>query len=177
MKRRNATTWIEYSVQLAIILILAAILSPVFIRARKNARRTECQSNQKQIFLALQQYTADYNGHLPPRAWSSLIKPYAKERAIFRCPAINSNSGASDYFFNSRFLNRQLGSIQKPQTLILMGDGGDGSTIIPLSDEWFQNGNSPAWRHFEGANYSFVDGHVKWLQANGLKNYLRMVQP
>ncbi len=61
-------TLIELLVVIAIISILAAILFPVFGRARENARRTSCLSNQKQIGLAAQQYAQDYDNGLP--AWS-----------------------------------------------------------------------------------------------------------
>ncbi len=56
-KSRRAFTLIELLVVIAIIAILAAILFPVFARARENARRASCQSNLKQIALGIIQYT------------------------------------------------------------------------------------------------------------------------
>src|SRR5687767_13552480 len=58
-------TLIELLVVIAIIAILAAILFPVFARARENARRASCQSNLKQIALGMIQYTQDYDERLP----------------------------------------------------------------------------------------------------------------
>lgn len=58
-------TLIELLVVIAIIAILAAILFPVFARARENARRSSCMSNMKQIGLGLMQYTQDYDEKLP----------------------------------------------------------------------------------------------------------------
>jgi len=62
--RRNAFTLLELLVVIAIIAILAAILFPVFSRARENARRSSCQSNMKQLGLAATQYMQDFDGQL-----------------------------------------------------------------------------------------------------------------
>src|SRR5690349_4775228 len=62
---RSGFTLIELLVVIAIIALLAAILFPVFARARENARRASCQSNLKQIGLGIMQYTQDYDDRLP----------------------------------------------------------------------------------------------------------------
>lgn len=108
---KKAFTLIELLVVIAIIAILAAILFPVFARARENARRSACQSNLKQIGLGIMQYTQDYDEKLPyfvdapPAAPgggaasynfsltagnpSNEIYPYLKSWQIFRCPSIS----------------------------------------------------------------------------------------
>jgi len=58
---------IELLVVIAIIAILAAILFPVFARAKDKANQTTCLSNLKQIGLAFQMYASDWNGLLPPQ--------------------------------------------------------------------------------------------------------------
>ncbi len=63
---KRAFTLIELLVVIAIIAILAAILFPVFAKARENARRASCTSNVKQIGLAWMMYTQDYDEQFPP---------------------------------------------------------------------------------------------------------------
>ncbi len=95
---KKAFTLIELLVVVAIIAILAAILFPVFARARENARRSSCQSNEKQIGLGLIQYTQDYDERWPAKGrdnvgpWSSAIQPYIKSVQVWDCPS-NPNAG------------------------------------------------------------------------------------
>ncbi len=70
--KRKAFTLIELLVVIAIIAILAAILFPVFARARENARRASCQSNLKQIGLGMMQYTQDYDEKYPQAYYSGV---------------------------------------------------------------------------------------------------------
>lgn len=96
-------TLIELLVVIAIIAILAAILFPVFARARENARRASCLSNLKQIGLGVIQYTQDYDEIYPPRrntppgadtqlySWRTLIYPYVKSTQLFACPSNPNN--------------------------------------------------------------------------------------
>ncbi len=101
---RRAFTLIELLVVIAIIAILAAILFPVFARARENARRSSCQSNLKQIGLGVMQYTQDYDEKMPSArlnpnnqdslggAWPVLINPYVKSYQLFACPSNTRNT-------------------------------------------------------------------------------------
>ncbi len=96
-KPRSAFTLIELLVVIAIIAILAAILFPVFARARENARRSSCSSNMKQIALGIIQYTQDYDEKMPPRSngltgWRVLTQPYLKSTQLFSCPSNPNNS-------------------------------------------------------------------------------------
>lgn len=98
-KRRSAFTLIELLVVIAIIAILAAILFPAFARARENARRASCISNQKQIGLALTMYIQDYDEKLPryrylggpgatvDKSWAQVLYPYIKNSQVFICPS------------------------------------------------------------------------------------------
>src|SRR3954471_3517680 len=94
--RRRGFTLIELLVVIAIIAILAAILFPVFARARENARRSSCQSNLKQLGLGVAQYTQDYDEKFPYAmvsntsydfGWSVIIQPYVKSTQLLQCPS------------------------------------------------------------------------------------------
>jgi len=101
---RRGFTLIELLVVIAIIAILAAILFPVFARAREKARQASCSSNQKQLGLAFMMYAQDYDEMNPylwmlinyPNTtdayyWWEVTQPYIKNTQIFRCP-----SGSND---------------------------------------------------------------------------------
>src|SRR6186713_440515 len=98
---RKGFTLIELLVVIAIIAILAAILFPVFGRARENARRSSCMSNLKQVGLGWMQYSQDYDEYAAPIRYGtastqyfplrSLLDPYIKSAQIYICPS-NSQS-------------------------------------------------------------------------------------
>lgn len=94
--RKSAFTLIELLVAIAIIALLAAILFPVFGRARENARRTACISNLKQIGLGVLQYVQDYDEAFPQQGysqggmtyrWRALLYPYVRNTQVFKCPS------------------------------------------------------------------------------------------
>ncbi len=88
-------TLVELLVVIAIIALLAAILFPVFARAREKARQTTCLSNEKQLVLGVLQYTADYDECLVPITggsaphWTLLIFPNVNNYAVYKCPDDN----------------------------------------------------------------------------------------
>ncbi len=91
---KSGFTLIELLVVIAIIAILAAILFPVFGRARENARRSSCQSNLKQIGLGIVQYAQDYDEQMvqvgqacSTDTWGERVQPYLKSKQVFKCPS------------------------------------------------------------------------------------------
>jgi prepilin-type N-terminal cleavage/methylation domain-containing protein/prepilin-type processing-associated H-X9-DG protein len=113
-KAKSGFTLIELLVVIAIIAILAAILFPVFARARENARRSSCQSNLKQLGLGIMQYAQDYDERFPYFQASggkfrqfANIQPYVKSLQVLQCPSESTapdtnpnNTGYVDYSYN-----------------------------------------------------------------------------
>ena len=212
--RSKGFTLIELLVVIAIIAILAAILFPVFARAREKARQASCQSNLKQIMLAAKMYTSDYDERVDPMWrygvgapgepvgrlwWTTLLQPYVKNQGVCECPSIdntwwhrgsatsapeagcfrartgigknwyrNDASGTDGGYWND---GTKDSAIRWPSELIEYADsdcvvaGPHDQATIPA----FLAGTSwPAgyFRHNEGMNCGFYDGHVKWLKPS-----------
>ncbi len=208
-KARNGFTLIELLTVIVVVAVIAAILFPVFATVRERGRWTVCQSNLKQIAVAMQQYVQDNNGAYPVDVrwassgqrrdlyanWPVAIFPYVKNLQVFRCPdQPNGNVDATDtdvnflpeasmdYEYNIVRLNGRLPG--PPSVVILRGK--HESTLAASSTIWLNmeaywsdndgvhhyfrtvstscgrdfNGNT---LHSGGGNYSYIDGHAKWL--------------
>lgn len=191
--RLRGFTLIELLVVIAIIALLAAILFPVFGRARENARRSSCQSNLKQVGLGIKQYLQDYDERYPnvpagaptDNAWAYVLNPYTKSEQIFQCPSDSAAlptdatlversraAGFADYYINGN-LATSSGSgvveslLSNSANTIMNGEAvsttGNGWTLKPTGTLTGGVGSAASARHLDGANYSFADGHVKWL--------------
>jgi prepilin-type N-terminal cleavage/methylation domain-containing protein/prepilin-type processing-associated H-X9-DG protein len=241
-RRELGFTLIELLIVIAIIAILAAILFPVFARARENARRSACQSNLKQLGLAWMQYAQDYDEKTVPMGgafnsgsplsvtsgfgihWPTAIDPYLKNRDILQDPSARAlvknsystnlytmisfgtvgtfdystycatnypckaatgsgyGSGAVDGGRNlATFENAALTPLHMDAyglsggpavglvAAITFGNYTNGSRYNTAANTNYSSGNRDTnpygGKHFEGANYSFMDGHVKWMKG------------
>ena len=194
---RAGFTLIELLVVIAIVAVIAAILFPVFAGVRERGRRTVCQSNLKQIALAMQQYVQENDGVYPPddapspdpydNGWQYAVYPYVKATQVFLCPDSHNIGGGLesidyDYFYArlntvlppSAWPHRLVGthesSLSTPATIYLNSD----ATWVSNVDGKYQNGRpvprtscGRSWAgstlHSDGGNWSYADGHVKWL--------------
>ncbi|HJN18099.1 MAG TPA: DUF1559 domain-containing protein, partial [Armatimonadota bacterium] len=148
MSRHGGFTLVELLVVIAIIVIIAAILFPVFARAREKARQASCSSNLRQLGLALNMYAGDYDErfyvHCPQdltRSGSNCqmigILPYVRNTQIYACPSFGRNlpmggrthpSGVvlpkvpRSYGFNMGLDWTNLAQVEYPSECFLMAD-------------------------------------------------------
>jgi prepilin-type processing-associated H-X9-DG protein len=153
--RRGGFTFIELINVWLIIAILAAILFPVFAKAREKARSTTCANNLINIGIALRVYAHDYAGHYPPVSndLRPLVPTWLPEERSLLCPsAVGMRSeeglkvprvpptGWSDYVYWAGWCDDD-----QPGAMFVADDRSD--------------------RHNDGCNYLFTDGHAKWMSA------------
>ncbi len=147
---RKGFTLIELLVVIAIIAILAAILFPVFARAREKARQTQCLSNVKQTMLGVLMYAQDYDETLPrlyteydpavqytlPNGesrtgpfilWHTALYPYTNNYQIWTCPSSTARytggyTGSGSYGINTMNDGLALASMQTPAETMFFAD-------------------------------------------------------
>jgi prepilin-type N-terminal cleavage/methylation domain-containing protein/prepilin-type processing-associated H-X9-DG protein len=148
---KRGFTLIELLVVIAIIAILAAILFPVFAKAREKARQSSCLSNQRQIATAVMAYLQDYDEVFFPSCtgnygnttlkgvvypstwgptaggtylllWQDLVYPYVKGTQLFICPSATAHSYGTDYGYNYYYLGSNPSGYQLPPDVYSLGD-------------------------------------------------------
>ena len=195
-------TLIELLVVIAIIAILAAILFPVFARARENARRASCQSNLKQVGLGLLQYVGDYDEILPfsffgsagnstPAGaspdnykWMDAIQPYVKSEQLFNCPSDSApnryefRGGASGIGYGSYGLNGAYGSgpdNTTPPRSSLLYRVSMASLETPATTVWVADNNNAASAANPGGSQGFFWGAAPAVDASKTPRQLQNI--
>ncbi len=161
--KRKGFTLIELLVVIAIIAILAAILFPVFAKARENARKSTCQSNVKQMGLSMLQYVQDYDETFPNYSQSGIgalmvIAPYMKNTGILICPSTRLATYGVNYtgVFN---VNLAMAQIQVPAQCIMVVENGKARAMNndPYTRFPPLTGNNLALGH-SGDDWAWADG-------------------
>lgn len=196
--QKPAFTLIELLVVIAIIAILAAILFPVFARAREKARQTGCLSNGRQIGMALQMYAQDWDEGLPlnghsgaDTGWLTTLQTYSRSRLLNRCPSDASanwdrpdgrvTSYATSFYFTPEGGFTTLASATRPAETVCLAEATENTRGDHFhAHTWVkQRGSSTVIdpreeiapeRHSGGAIYVFLDGHAKWHRLEQLWN-------
>ena len=182
-KMRKGFTLIELLVVIAIIAILAAILFPVFARAREKARQSSCLSNTKQIILGCLMYGQDYDERIPcgrvqhnpttcdnnsKAFYQHVINPYVKNQQVFACPSQNLPGACGRFYswagtsFTTNYgINCRMGT-----------SGGPKLADVPMPAEIFyvvcgNNAGGGWWRGFRAANGSCTENQYYREIHNG----------
>ena len=170
---RHGFTLIELLVVIAIIAILAAILFPVFARAREKARQTSCLNNVKQLGLAHMMYAQDYDERLVPlsncryssgtRAWTDLIQPYIANRQILICPSRSTLAvGYGVSFNNLASDDTSAGALGAGRALADIKSPADAAMLTEVERE---TGAAMSW-YYSPKIYAF--GAVSGYEYNGI---------
>jgi prepilin-type N-terminal cleavage/methylation domain-containing protein/prepilin-type processing-associated H-X9-DG protein len=193
---KRGFTLIELLVVIAIIAILAAMLFPVFAKAREKARQSICASNLRQIVNAALMYAQDYDEIMVYYdKWSDKLTPYISSKSsdaksgaltVWTCPtAMGLHKYRITYGYNVTAVGygtRSVAKLQNPSSTFLFKDGqwssGGGyyGAVLEYSSTGAANpADESNILHSGGANYAFADGHVKWHKPESVT--LSMWQP
>jgi prepilin-type N-terminal cleavage/methylation domain-containing protein/prepilin-type processing-associated H-X9-DG protein len=171
---RRAFTLIEILVVLAVLAILAAMLFPVYARARETARRTSCASNLHQLHTGFELYVQDYDETWPAiwtgewnvrkgqqLNWAAAILPSLKSRRVYKCPSDIMDEIACSYNANLWLHNRPDAAILSHSECVVLMDGYTGEGPVYEGDEEYFNdpGNSEKFAEF-GLNADYTIWNV-----------------
>ena len=171
---RRGFTLIELLVAVGILVIIGAILLPVFQKVRENARASACLSNYHQLGLAIHQYAGDADGLTPPDGGSfgGLIAdclPYTHSTAMFACP------DDYDRVKEHRPGTYRMASLYQglpvtcgwndPYTPSVVAQPAQTTLAYEAEQDYAQSAIVPTFRHRGGTQILAFDSHTRWVRG------------
>ena len=195
-QREIGFTIVELLATITIISIMSALLLPVLGSAREKGREISCLSNLKQIGIAVELYTQDYEGWAPTCTDYVTLNSYLNNSDVFWCPSsgtdrkwdgqgapaenegvsygFNSNGTGNDSGFCSVIPNyRNLKEMSAPEQLIVGADSFHDMSFEFLA-QYSPDDFGPGDIHHGGSNVLFADGHVRWRSLDYLKTTIHI---
>jgi len=188
--KRDGFTLLEALGVLVLVMILAAILFPIFARSRDTGHGPSCPNNLKQVALGMKQYIGDYDEKYPPVSvhstktgsdrpfgWAGGIQPYTKSIQVLQCPSEPTGPvgadkpdqvGYTDYWYNANCARQEEKNFAYVSQTALLGDGAIGGGDARYSVTHEVNTTEETSRHQGGNSFAFADGHVKWLKPGSI---------
>jgi prepilin-type processing-associated H-X9-DG protein/prepilin-type N-terminal cleavage/methylation domain-containing protein len=197
---REGFTLVELLIVLAAVALLAGMIFPVLSWSRASGRSADCRSRLHQIGIALQLYSEEHDGYLPlvPH-WDYAVYTRMRISTPFSCPdtrSYNPRHWPPDYLggyaYNAALEHqrvlpqgsvvapRRLQEFVKPTSTVSFCDARVG--LIKAGGPDVHHPGDPAWeeggrRHLNGANYLFLDGHVKWYRPEAVRSWFPPTRP
>jgi len=140
---------------LLLVPMLAAMVFPVFVRARESARKAVCLSNVKNMALAINMYATDYDAYPPGDRWCDAISDYVKNQDVFTCPDAPDQDCA--FAYNVELDGAPWNDIADPGREIAIFESDAGWNVFGGMELL-----TPEPRHLGGDNYGYADGHAAW---------------
>jgi prepilin-type N-terminal cleavage/methylation domain-containing protein/prepilin-type processing-associated H-X9-DG protein len=194
---RRGFTLIELLVVIAIIAILAAILFPVFAKAREKARQTACLSNIKQLGLGNIMYAQDYDERYMPFCAgggdfmgcfysTDFLYPYTKNHQIWKCPSSATadcwptcyRAPRGDYGYPCNTVSgAKMAVISAPSNVMMFiecanAPASPNNNCGDTGGWWAPRKDWITKPHNGGTNLVYCDGHAKWAKWEAVNNFL-----
>lgn len=144
MKRSAFTIW-ELLAAIVIVLVVAAILFPVFAKGHGCTRCISCASDEKQIGLAVAQYAMENGNDLPdiadapnsPNTWRNAVYSFAKSKGVYQCPSRDDKTNGPDGFprsYAANYTGNYSGSKNDHGDGAFAGPGSKGINVLDIPD-------------------------------------------
>lgn len=151
------------------IAVGGIVLRAWISEARIDESRSTCQMNLKEIAFGMQWYRQDFDERFPPAdGWRDRIAAFAHEHPeeppFYNCPSVSAPNG-NGYAINAKIGGQSMAALVSPQQAVQLYE----TTTLAHSVQG--DGGDMAYRHRDGANFAFADGHVRWFSRNAVPSF------